>query len=161
MLKRMPFKQYLILLAKGLFVMLLMLTWSLQQVAGRWIMPVTPITIWTFLSWLLCYPNLRAKFSDLYSKNNAGMESYKTKALKLHQQDISSNHKGYRWSSNGVATNPWAYSHDSTQSTDEILNPIFIFCEHLWITFLLILCGPIVMVVLMLTNLGKSLLHKL
>ncbi len=48
MLKRMPFKQYLILLAKGLFVMLLMLTWSLQQVAGRWIMPVTPITIWTF-----------------------------------------------------------------------------------------------------------------
>lgn len=131
-------------LAYGFVIMLLLLTWSLQKTVHGWTIPLTPFTSWIVLSWLLCYPSLRRQNPTLYSKNGEKMASYKTRALALHQEDKRHNHRDRRWTSNGVAVNPWMYNNSNTQSTDEILNPIYVFCEHLWATFLLILFGPII-----------------
>ncbi|QEA31609.1 hypothetical protein [Secundilactobacillus malefermentans] len=160
-MKKIIIKQYFIYLLKGIFIMLILQTWSLQKVNNSWVMPITPVTIWNFLSWLLCYPILRKRFAVLFSKDDAGMESYKNKALKLHQQDISNNHKHRQWTSDGVVVNPWAFQYLGTQTTDEIVNPIFVFFEHLWISFLLIILGPIFIVSLMFIKITKYLVKRI
>ena len=138
-------------LLQGLGIMLLLLTWNLQWTAHGWRLPLTWFTAWVGLSWLLGYPFLRQHFSSLYHQNGSDMESYKNRALRLHQADIASHHTDRRWTSNGVAANPWSYGATATQTTDEILNPIYLFCAHLWATFLLILFGPVLVVGVFLT----------
>lgn len=134
---------YLRDLVTGLVIMLVLLTWSIQKTQTGWFIPLTPFTGWVVLSWLLCYPWLRRRYSELYRKNGEEMSSYKTRALALHREDQRQNHHGHRWTSDGVVSNPWFYNSSNTQSTDEILNPVYIFGEHLWATFLLILVGPL------------------
>jgi len=137
---------YLLTLLKGVAIMLVLLTWDLKRTKAGWTIPVTYFTTWIFLSWLVCYPALRNKYQSLYSKNGERFETYKHRALTMHRQDIGNSHVNRRWTPNGVAANPWEYTTGTTQSTDEILNPVLIFAEHLWATFLLILFGPLLAV---------------
>ncbi|WP_143462005.1 hypothetical protein [Levilactobacillus enshiensis] len=137
---------YLLTLLKGVVIMLILLTWDLKRTRMGWTIPVTDFTSWVFLSWLLCYPALRTKYQSLYSKNGERFETYKHRALTMHRQDMGNNHVKRRWTLNGVTANPWEYTTGTTQSTDEILNPVLIFAEHLWATFLLILFGPLLAV---------------
>jgi len=92
---------------------------------------VHTFTTWIFLSWLVCYPGLRQRYRSLYSRNGERFETYKHRALAMHHQDISDNHVKHRWTTKGVVVNPWEYTTGTTQSTDGILNPVLVFCEHL------------------------------
>lgn len=142
--KRMSFTGYLVALLKGFLITCILLAFGLQRVKGQWQVPVTPYAVWIFLSWLVCYPELRRHFASLFIKNSEEMTSYKTRSLAMHQQDMQNSHRDRRWTTNGVTVNPWAFTTDTTQSTDEILNPIYVYCERLWATLLLILFGPII-----------------
>jgi len=73
------------------------------------------------------YLALRKHYDNLYTTNAQDMESYKNRALRLHQNDIANHHKNNRWTPNGVIENPWLFSTGTTQTTNEIVNPIFIF----------------------------------
>ncbi|AYM02092.1 hypothetical protein D8911_03460 [Levilactobacillus brevis] len=152
--------KYILDLCKGFAIMIVLLTWNLQNFQGHWRIPITKFTVWVLLSWLLLYPGLRKAYHFLYSKNGSGIESYKTRSMKMHHQDIANSHKDRRWTTNGVVANPWEYNQAYTQSTDEILNPIFVFCEHLWITFLLIIFGPLIFVFRMVVKLYRNLASK-
>ncbi|MCH5464057.1 hypothetical protein [Levilactobacillus tujiorum] len=139
------FLRYLRFLLYGVLPMGILLTWNLQNTRGKWVIPITAYTVWILCSWLLCFSWLRGKLKHLYSKNDRGMTSYKAAAMALHHRDQSMHHVDRRWTTNGVTSNPWEYLLGNTQSTDEILNPIYVFCEHLWMSLLLILFGPIIM----------------
>ncbi|MCT4487899.1 hypothetical protein [Levilactobacillus parabrevis] len=134
---------YVLALLKGVFIMLVLLTWSLERTQTGWTIPVTYFTAWIFLSWLLCYPALRSKYKSLYSKSGEHFETYKHRALTMHHQDKGNSHVNRRWTAKGEIVNPWEYTTGDTQSTDEVLNPVLVFAEHLWATFLLILLGPL------------------
>jgi len=149
--------RYVLALLKGVFIMLVLLTWSLERTQTGWTIPVTYFTTWIFLSWFLCYPALRNKYQSLYSKNGERFETYKHRALTLHHQDKGNSHVNRRWTTKGEVVNPWEYTTGDTQSTDEILNPILIFAEHLWATFLLILFGPLLGVWAVVTGLVSRL----
>lgn len=120
------------------------LAFNLQKVAGHWTIPPSKFVGWILFSWLVCYPLLRSTYSSWTSRDDKDLVSYKKRAMVLHQQDVADSHQNRRWTTKGVATNPWLYTYRSTQVTDEIVNPVFIWCEHLWLTFLLILCGPLI-----------------
>ncbi|BAN06108.1 hypothetical protein [Levilactobacillus brevis] len=134
---------YLWSLAQGTLVLGALLAIAGEGGGGHWSFQVTPFVSWVMLSWLVCYPILRKTYRRLYQQNNQEMASYKKRSLDLQHQDMANSHQGYRWSPNGVSTNPWEYNLANTQSTDEILNPIYIFCVHQWITFLLLMFGPL------------------
>ena len=152
--------KYVLDLSKGFCIMLVLLTWNLQNVEGHWQIPITWFTTWIFMSWLFLYPVLRKAYSFLYSKDAVELESYKTRSINMHHQDMANSHKDHRWTPNGVSVNPWEYTQSNTQSTDEISNPIYFLCEHLWITFILILLGPIVFLCRIIVNLCRNLTSK-
>lgn len=140
--------RYIQALLQGVVVLAVLLSWNLHRTALGWLPAPTPYTAWILLSWSLGYPALRWHFSGLFRSNDASMESYKNRALRLHQDDMASHHRRGRWTVSGVSANPWAYGAGTTQTTDEIVNPLFILCEHLWATLLLILFGPLIGLVL-------------
>ncbi len=147
--------RYLGALSRGFLIMVLLLTWDIRMTKTGWYIPVTIFTTWIFLSWLVCYPGLRQRYRSLYSRNGERFETYKHRALAMHHQDISDNHVKHRWTTKGVVVNPWEYTTGTTQSTDGILNPVLVFCEHLWATFLLILFGPLLVGYLAVTKLVR------
>lgn len=128
--------------------MLILLLSNLRKVGSKWVLPLSLFTCWVLMSWLL-FPILRKRFSRLYIKANDSLRSYKTSSLDRHHQDMQGNHKNRKWTANGVTVNPWEYSLGNTQSTDDILNPIYVFCEHLFISTLLIGFGPFILVICM------------
>jgi len=134
---------YLWTLLEGVVILDTLLAGALEHTRTGWKLPITGFTAWVSLSWLLGYPWLRRKYREMYSKNGEHFESYKHRAMTMHHQDMSDSHVNRRWTTNGVSANPWEYTVGETQSTDEILNPILVFAEHLWATFLLILFGPV------------------
>ncbi|MFC6274967.1 hypothetical protein ACFQET_05500 [Levilactobacillus tangyuanensis] len=145
-LKRLQYWRYLKSLIYGLLAVMILLTSNLVHRGSHWTIDLSAFTVWVILSWLTCYPFLRRHYMRMFKKNDPDLRSFKTRALDLHQRDLNANHKDRRWTPNGVTANPWTYMSDTTQSTDEILNPIFIFVEHLWYSLLLIVFGPILMV---------------
>lgn len=133
--------------------MLILLALNLERTQTGWTIPITSFTSWVFLSWLICYPVLRNKYQSLYSKNSGQFESYKHRALTLHHGDKRNSHVKRRWTTNGVDVNPLEYATRGTQSTDGIFNAILVFAEHLWATFLLILFGPLLAVLVVVMKL--------
>jgi len=140
------FRLYLSDLIRGILAMSILLLSNLRKVETTWVFPLSALTCWVLISWLL-FPIMRRRFSKLYIKNDGSMSSYKTNALDAHHQDIQQNHKNRRWTSNGVTVNPWEYNFGNTQSTDDILNPLYIFCEHLFVSVLLIMFGPFILII--------------
>ncbi|MGP4115981.1 hypothetical protein ACS4N0_02280 [Levilactobacillus zymae] len=141
----MRLRQYIWNLAKSVVIMALLLTWNLRHTAQGWQLPLGPFTIWVFVSWLAAYPWLRQWYANLYSKDDERMESYKNRALALHERDLAQHHTARKWTPSGLQANPWLYMSGNTQTTDDILNPLYVFCEHLWVTFILLLLGPILL----------------
>lgn len=137
---------YLKGLLKGSLALLILLTWGLEHKQTGWSLTLTPLSYWAIGSWLVGYPGLRHRYAGLFGKDDESFVSYKKRALTLHHQDIASGHRGRRWTTNGVAVNPWAYTQSNMQSTDEILNPIYLWCEHLWLSLLLIVAGPLLII---------------
>ncbi|WP_024746662.1 hypothetical protein [Levilactobacillus namurensis] len=152
-------RRYLVNLIRGTLALLLIFLWNIRRDGSHWVIPVTFFTGWLIISWLL-FPVLRERFSKLYVKNDTGMTSYKTAALAAHQDDMRQSHKDRRWTSNGVTVNPWAYQSGNTQSTDDILNPIYLFCEHLLISVVFMLLGPVILVVsILVKRVRRGVLH--
>lgn len=114
----------------GAVPMMILLNWHTQS---GWRVSITPYTAWVFLSWLLCYPWLRGQLGYLFLKPG----------------------KNRRMTSNGVTSYPWQYAIGSTRSVGEIFSLIYIFGEHLLVSFLLILFGPLVTCTLFLMTLLK------
>jgi len=123
--------RYLLSLVYGAVLMMILLNWHTQN---GWRTPITPYTAWVFLSWLLCYPWLRGKLGCLFLKSG----------------------KNRRMTSNGITSYPWQYAIGSTRSVGEIFSLIYIFLEHLLVSFLLILFGPLVTCTLLLIALLKK-----
>ncbi|AKP63778.1 hypothetical protein ABN16_01380 [Levilactobacillus koreensis] len=121
--------RYLMFLLYGIVVMAILLAWSTKN---DWMVPITPYTVWIFFSWLLCYPWLRGKLGYLFVKHNKGRTS------------------------NGITASPWQYSIGSTRSIGEIFSLIYVLCEHLVMSFLLILFGLLVTCTLLLIMLFKK-----
>jgi len=121
--------RYLTFLLYGIVLMAILLTWNTKN---GWMVPITPYTVWIFFSWLVCYPWLRGKLGYLFVKNDKGRTS------------------------NGISSSPWQYSIGSTRSIGEIFSLAYVLCEHLLITFLLILFGPLVTCTLLLSTLFKK-----
>lgn len=122
--------KYLLSLLYGVVLMMILLTWN---TTGSWKVPVTPYTTWIFLSWLLCYPWLRDKLGYLFIKS-----------------------KNSRLASKGIISYTWQYSIGSTRSVGEIFSLIYVLCEHLLISFLLILFGPLVTCILIVITLFQK-----
>lgn len=135
-------KHYLWQIMQGSLVVIIFLVGLLSRTPHGWELSWTPWTFWVVVSWLGCYPVLRTHHPELYGQSNQDMTSFKTRALALHHQDLANAHRDHRWTSNGVSSNPWEYSLGRTQSTDDIVNPLYRFCMHLWMSSLLILLGP-------------------
>jgi len=125
--------RYLLSLIYGAVPMMILLNWHTQN---GWRVSITPYTAWVFLSWLLCYPWLRGKLGYLFLKSD----------------------KNRRMASNGVTSYPWQYAIGSTRSLGEIFSLIYIFLEHLLVSFLLILFGPLVTCTLLLIALLKKIM---
>lgn len=124
--------RYLMSLLYGVVLMMILLTWNATS-GWMWKVSVTPYTAWIFLSWLLCYPWLRGKLGYLFIKNkNSGLIS------------------------KGITSYPWQYALGSTRSVGEIFSLIYVLCEHLLISFLLILSGPLVTCMLLAIALFKK-----
>lgn len=123
--------RYLLFLLYGAFLMIILLTWNTQHTKNGWLVPITPYTVWIFLSWLLCYPWLRGKLGYLFIRRGKNRTS----------------------TSNGIPAYPWYYAIGTTRSIGEVFSLIYIFCEHLLISFLLILFGPLVTGTLLLVTL--------
>ncbi len=126
--------RYLLSLFYGVFLMMILLIWNMQTTKAGWHFPITPYAVWVFLSWLLCYPWLRGKLGYLFIKND----------------------KRRKLTSTGITSYPWQYSVGSTRSIGEIFSLVYVFCEHLLISCLLILFGPLVMGILLLMTLFKK-----
>jgi len=125
--------RYLVFLLYGVVVTAILLTWNTKN---GWRVPITPYTVWIFFSWLLCYPWLRGKLGYLFVKNDKGRTS------------------------NGMTASPWQYSIGSTRSIGEIFSLAYVLCEHLLISLLLILFGPLVTCALLLITLLKKTGHN-
>lgn len=125
--------RYLLVLLYGIVSMVVLLTWNARNLKNGWLVPITPYTVWVFLSWLLCYPWLRGKLGFLFIKNG----------------------KNKRLTSNGIYAYPFQYTLGSTRSVGEIFRLNYVLCEHLLISFLLILFGPLVVCALLLITLFK------
>lgn len=125
--------KYLLVLSYGIVVVLVLLTWNTRNLKNGWLVPITPYTTWVFLSWLLCYPWLRGKLGFLFVKNN--------KSSKLTSNDIS--------------LYPLQYTMGSTRSIGEIFSLTYVLAEHLLISFLLVLFGPLVVCARLLMTLFK------
>lgn len=136
-------RRYLQQVLRGSLVVVLFLVGLLSRTPHGWTLAWTPWTFWVVISWLGCYPVLRTWHPELYSRKDPDMTSFKARALALHHQDLANAHQGHRWTLNGVSSNPWEYSQGRTQSTDDIVNPLYRFCAHLWMSVLLILLGPV------------------
>lgn len=125
--------RYLLVLSYGIVVMLVLLTWNTRNLKNGRLVPITPYTTWVFLSWLLCYPWLRGKLGFLFIKNN----------------------KNRKLTSNDISLYPSQYTTGSTRSIGEIFSLTYVLAEHLLISFLLILFGPLVVCALLLITLFK------
>jgi len=126
--------RYLLSLSYGAALMAILL-WYTQN---GWPVPITPYTAWVFFSWLLCYPWLRGKLGYLFLRPG----------------------KNRRMTSTGITSYPWQYAIGSTRSIGEIFRLTYIFGEHLLMSFLLILFGPLVTCTLLLSTLFKKEGHE-
>lgn len=149
------FGLYLSDLSRGMLAAVILLLSNLRKVENNWELPLSGFTCWVLLSWLL-FPILKRRLAKLYLQANDSLRSYKTSSLDRHHQDMQRNHKNRKWTANGVTVNPWEYSLGNTQSTDDILNPIYIFCEHLVISVLLVGLGPFILAIYMVVKLLRK-----
>lgn len=124
--------RYLVVLLYGVLALVILLTWNIQNTKNSWLVPITPYTVWILLSWLLGYPWLRGRLGDLFLKDNR------------------------KATSTGITARPWQYAIGSTRSIGEIFSFIYIFCEHLLMSLLLILFGPLLVCALLLIALFKK-----
>ncbi|WP_341778578.1 hypothetical protein [Levilactobacillus sp. HBUAS70063] len=124
--------RYLAVLLYGVLALVILLTWNIQNTKNSWLVPITPYTVWLLLSWLLGYPWLRGRLGYLFLKDNR------------------------KATSTGITVRPWQYAIGSTRSIGEIFSLIYIFCEHLLISLLLILFGPLLVCTLLLIALFKK-----
>lgn len=133
--------------------MVILLTWNTKN---SWTVSITPYTAWLFFSWLLCYPWLRGKLGHLFIKNDKRRESYDPHDMDRHRQGKSVQHKNRELTANGMTSYPWQYAIGSTRSIGEIFSLIYVFCEHLLMSALLILFGPLITCTLLLITLFKK-----
>lgn len=124
--------RYLVVLLYGVLALVILLTWNIQNTKNSWLVPITPYTVWLLLSWLLGYPWLRGRLGSLFLKDNR------------------------KATSTGITVRPWQYAIGSTRSIGEIFSLSYIFCEHLLMSLLLILVGPLLVCALLLIALFKK-----
>lgn len=92
---------------------------------------------------LITLPIIRLVYSWVFSKAPVKFETYKDRALKLHHADAQANHHNRKWSANGVTTNPWEYTHATTQSYEGLSDSLFNLFKNLLLNGVMLFWGPV------------------
>ncbi|TPR39117.1 hypothetical protein DY037_01480 [Apilactobacillus micheneri] len=108
-------------------------------------------------SMLFLLPYVIHQFPILYKKHISKVNTYKDRAMRLHNQDLNQNHNNRVWSVNGSRmNNPYGYSFAETQSYGELSGSLLNFLQRYLVNIVVIIFAPIFIVFIIVKKLIKK-----
>lgn len=114
------------------------------------------LDIYLLISYLIFFPYLLFLYPKVFKKYVKNIGTYKDKAMYMHHQDIISNHKKYKWSPNGVSSNPYEYIFSQTASYDDISTDLLYFLQKYFISIIYILFSPFICIIYLIIKFIKN-----
>ncbi|TPR51664.1 hypothetical protein [Apilactobacillus micheneri] len=95
-------------------------------------------------SLLILLPYVVHQIPILYKKHVSKIDTYKDRAMKLHNQDLNQNHTNRVWSVSGShMNNPYNYSFSSTQSYGDLSGSLLNLFQKYLVNIIVIIFAPI------------------